>query len=107
MTALSNHIGISEQITEADRGALKFLTDIRLSYLPDANQPGFKLTFYFDKNEFFDNEVLEKIYYYKPEIDYSGDFVYDHATGTEIKWKEDKDLTKEFEVKKQRNKSAC
>ena len=36
---------------------------------------------------------------------YSGDFVFDRAIGTEIKWKEDKDLTKEFEIKKQRNKS--
>lgn len=36
---------------------------------------------------------------------YAGDFVYDRAIGTDIKWKEDKDLTKEFEIKKQRNKS--
>ena len=32
--------------------------------------------------------------------------MYDRAIGAEIKWKEEKDLTKEFEIKKQRNKSA-
>ena len=80
------------------------MTDIRLEYL-EGDQLGFKLLFYFSPNECFENEVLEKTYLYKPEIDYSGDFIYDRAVGTEIRWKEDKDLTKEFEVKKQRNKS--
>ena len=37
---------------------------------------------------------------------YGGDFVYDKAIGHDIKWKEDKDLTKKVEIKKQRNKSA-
>lgn len=32
--------------------------------------------------------------------------VYDRAEGTDIKWKEDKDLTKKVEIKKQRNKSG-
>ena len=67
--------------------------------------PGFKLIFQFTPNDFFDNTILEKTYLYQEEVGYAGDFVYDRAIGTEIKWKEDKDLTKEFEVKKQRNKS--
>ena len=49
--------------------------------------------------------MLEKTYVYREEVGYSGDFVYDRAIGTEIKWKDEKDLTKEFEIKKQRNKS--
>ena len=60
----------------------------------------------FSPNEYFENEVLEKTYYYLPEIDWEGEFVYDRAEGTEIRWKEDKDLTKEVQVKKQRNKST-
>jgi nucleosome assembly protein 1-like 1 len=40
------------------------------------------------------------------ELGYAGDFIFDHAKGTQIVWKEDKDLTKEIEIKKQRNKSA-
>jgi nucleosome assembly protein 1-like 1 len=39
------------------------------------------------------------------DIGYGGEFVYDKAVGHEIKWKEDKDLTKTVEIKKQRNKS--
>ncbi|OAX39399.1 NAP-domain-containing protein [Rhizopogon vinicolor AM-OR11-026] len=107
LTALRNHIGLSEIITERDAGALKSLTDIRLSYLPsDSPKPGFKITFIFSPNDFFENEILEKTYLYQEEVGYSGDFVYDRAIGTDIKWKEEKDLTKEFEIKKQRNKNT-
>lgn len=40
------------------------------------------------------------------EVGYSGDFLYDRAVGDTIHWKEDKDLTKEIEIKKQRNKNT-
>lgn len=106
LTALRNHLGLSELITERDAGALKHLLDIQISYLSnDEPKPGFKLTFVFSPNEYFENETLEKTYVYQEEVGYSGDFVYDRAIGTEIKWKADQDLTKEFEIKKQRNKS--
>ena len=106
LTALRTHVHLGEIITERDAEALKHLTDIRIEYLPSTEpKPGFKLQFFFSPNEFFENEVLEKTYLYQEEVGYSGDFMYDRAIGTEIKWKEDKDLTKEFEVKKQRNKS--
>ncbi|KAF9496992.1 NAP-domain-containing protein [Pleurotus eryngii] len=109
LTALRNHPALSELITDRDTGALKHLTDIRIEYLPSDkpdSKPGFKLLFTFSPNEYFDNEVLEKTYVYQEEVGYSGDFVYDRAIGTEIKWKDDKDLTKEFEIKKQRNKNT-
>jgi len=107
LTALRNHVGLSEIITERDAGALKNLIDIRLSYLPsDSPKPGFKISFIFSPNDYFENEVLDKTYLYQEEVGYTGDFVYDRAIGTEIKWKEEKDLTKEFEIKKQRNKST-
>jgi nucleosome assembly protein 1-like 1 len=106
LTALRNHPGLSEIITERDAGALRHLIDVRLSYLPTTDpKPGFKIAFVFEPNEYFENGILEKTYLYQEEVGYSGDFVYDRAIGTEIKWKEDKDLTKEFEIKKQRNKS--
>lgn len=111
LTALRNHIGLSELITDRDENALEHLIDIRYEYLDDSadseheGKPGFKLIFTFSPNEFFDNEVLTKTYIYQQEVGYTGDFIYDRAIGTEIKWKEDKDLTKEFEIKKQRNKS--
>lgn len=113
LTALRNHVGISELINERDAEALKHLTDVRVSYLPEdgdktvdeASALGFKLSFHFAENGFFANTVLTKTYIYRNELGYEGDFVYDHALGCEIKWKEDKDLTKSFEIKKQRNKS--
>ena len=106
MTALRTHVGFADIITERDADALKALKDIRIEYLPTTeSKPGFKLRFFFAPNDFFENDVLEKTYLYQEEVGYTGDFMYDHAIGTEIKWKEDKDLTKEFEVKKQRNKS--
>ncbi|KAI0055316.1 NAP-domain-containing protein [Artomyces pyxidatus] len=107
LTALRNYVGLTELITDRDAGALKYLTDLRIEYLPSSEpKPGFKLLFVFDENEYFENKVLEKTYVYREEVGYSGDFVYDRAIGTDIKWKEDKDLTKEFEIKKQRNKNT-
>ncbi|KAH9016409.1 NAP-domain-containing protein [Lactarius deliciosus] len=107
LTVLRNHVGLSELITDRDAGALKYLNDLRIEYLPSSEpKPGFKLIFEFASNEFFENEKLEKTYVYREEVGYSGDFVYDRAIGTEIKWKDEKDLTKEFEIKKQRNKNT-
>jgi len=101
LTALRNHVGLSELITDRDAGALKNLTDLRIEYLPSSEpKPGFKLIFEFASNEYFENDVLEKTYVYREEVGYSGDFVYDRAIGTEIRWKDEKDLTKEFEIKK-------
>jgi nucleosome assembly protein 1-like 1 len=108
LTALRNHVELSEIITDGDAELLKHLVDIRLTYLPaDAPAPGYKLSFVFEKNDWFENEVLDKTYYYQPEVGYMGDFIYEKAEGTEIKWKSDeKDLTKVIEVKKQRNKNT-
>ncbi|ODV89219.1 hypothetical protein CANCADRAFT_3850 [Tortispora caseinolytica NRRL Y-17796] len=102
LTAMKNLPALAEIITDRDEEALKFLTDIRLSYL---DRPGFKLEFFFDENEFFSNEVLTKTYHYHDDVFYFGDFVYDYAEGCEIDWKSpEKNLTTEIEVRKQRNK---
>jgi nucleosome assembly protein 1-like 1 len=103
---------LSDLITDRDSAALKHLVDVRLEYVKDEDtpttpgRPGFKILFEFSPNDFFGNKILDKTYLYSAEVGYSGDFVYDCAIGTKIQWKEDKDLTKEFEIKKQRNKSA-
>ncbi|KAJ7241474.1 nucleosome assembly protein [Mycena rebaudengoi] len=123
LTALRNHPGLAELITERDAEALAFLEDVTLAYLPVGDKsapksdppaaddytgkPGFTLSFHFGAaNPFFDNRVLTKTYIYQEEVGYSGDFVYDRAVGTKIAWKEDKDLTTEWEIKKQRNKNT-
>ncbi|EKM77523.1 hypothetical protein AGABI1DRAFT_86473 [Agaricus bisporus var. burnettii JB137-S8] len=110
LTALRNHVGLSDLITDRDEGALKHLIDIRYEYLNDTTEqdgkPGYKLFFDFSPNEYFENEILTKTYIYQQEVGYSGDFIYDRAIGTEIKWKEGKDLTRAFEIRKQRNKTT-
>ncbi|KAJ2912704.1 hypothetical protein MD484_g7718, partial [Candolleomyces efflorescens] len=114
LTALQNHPGIGDLITDRDADCLKSLTDIQIEYLTDSNaptddtkgKPGFKILFHFSPNDFFENAVLTKTYIYQSEVSFTGDFVYDRAIGAEIKWKEDKDLTTEFEIKKQRNKTT-
>ncbi|KAG8844167.1 hypothetical protein FRB96_003274 [Tulasnella sp. 330] len=104
LTALRNHLDISELITERDEGAMRALTDIRLEYL--TKKDGYAIHFYFSPNEYFTNSILSKTYYYTGEADYEGDFMFSHAEGTKIAWKDDKDLTKEYEIRKQRNKTT-
>ncbi|KAJ7147570.1 nucleosome assembly protein [Mycena crocata] len=112
LTALRNHPGLAELITDRDAEALAHLTDVTLAYLPKdgefAGKPGFTLTFHWAAaaNPFFTNETLSKTYIYQEEVGYSGDFVYDRAVGSDIAWKEEKDLTREWEIKKQRNKNT-
>jgi nucleosome assembly protein 1-like 1 len=106
LTALQNHPTLIELVTDKDAAVLKHLTDITLHYLPADEGTGFRLRFHFAPNEWFENTTLEKTYVYSAELDYAGEFMYDKAIGSEIKWKSDeKDLTKVVEVKKQRNKS--
>ncbi|KAG8907781.1 hypothetical protein FRB99_002280 [Tulasnella sp. 403] len=105
LTALKNHPDISQLITTRDEAALVHLTNIELEYLA-ASSPGYKLTFHFMPNDFFTNTILTKTYHYQDEVDYAGDYVYASAEGTKIDWKEDMDLTKTFEMRKQRNKNT-
>jgi nucleosome assembly protein 1-like 1 len=102
LSAMKNQVSLAEMITDRDEEALKHLTDIRMEYL---DCPGFRLIFEFSENEFFTNKTITKTYYYKDESGYGGDFIYDHAEGSKIDWKEEKDLTLRLESKKQRNKS--
>lgn len=102
LSAMKNQISLAEMITDRDEGALRSLTDIRMEYL---DKPGFRLLFDFAENDYFTNKTLTKTYYYQNESGYGGDFIYDHAEGDKINWKEGKDLTVRIESKKQRNKS--
>ncbi|RHZ43477.1 hypothetical protein Glove_1096g1 [Diversispora epigaea] len=103
LTAMKNLGTIAEIITDRDEDALKHLIDIRMSYL---EKPGFRLEFEFEENRFFTNKILTKTYYYQDEPGYGGDFVYDHAEGTDINWKEGEDLTVTVETKKQKHKGS-
>lgn len=102
LSAMKNQISLAEMITDRDEAALRYLTDIRMEYL---DKPGFRLIFEFAENDFFTNKTITKTYFYQNESGYGGDFIYDHAEGDKIDWKENQDLTVRVESKKQRNKS--
>lgn len=68
---------------------------------------GFFLEFEFSPNDFFANKVLTKTYYLENSEDSSvGGVVLDHAEGTEIQWKEGKNISVHIESKKQRSKNS-
>ncbi|KAL3425619.1 nucleosome assembly protein [Phlyctema vagabunda] len=103
LSAMKNQISLAEMITDKDEAALKYLTDVQMEYL---DKPGFRLIFEFSENDFFSNKTISKTYFYQNESGYGGDFIYDHAEGDKIEWKEGKDLTVRVESKKQRNKNT-
>ncbi|KAG9039071.1 hypothetical protein FRB95_012782 [Tulasnella sp. JGI-2019a] len=105
LITLQNHPEIGELVTERDEEALTSLTDIRIEYLI-APSSGYRLIFEFAPNEFFTNTTLAKTYHYEDELAPSGDYTYSRAEGTEIDWKEDKNLTVTIELRKQRNKNT-
>ncbi|KAI1261273.1 hypothetical protein F5Y18DRAFT_207395 [Xylariaceae sp. FL1019] len=103
LSAMKNQISLAEMITDRDENALRSLVDIRMEYL---DKPGFRLIFEFADNDFFTNKTITKTYFYQNESGYGGDFIYDHAEGHQINWKEGQDLTVRTESKKQRNKNT-
>ncbi|KAI9435022.1 hypothetical protein F5148DRAFT_989937 [Russula earlei] len=88
LTALKHTTEIKPTIEKKDEAALKHLTDITFSYLPNPGR-GFQLTFSFSKNDFFTNEHLYKTYYYSGYSNYIN-----RAVGCKINWKGRNDLTR-------------
>ncbi|GME76010.1 unnamed protein product [Ambrosiozyma monospora] len=102
LTALENLGPVADLISARDAEVLTHLTNIKMEYL---DTPGFKLIFEFEENKFFSQKQLVKTYYYQKELGYSGDFIYDHAEGCDIKWSSNDDnVTIQVEKRKQRNK---
>ncbi len=78
---------IVPDLKEKDHDALKALK--KIEYKPEEETDNFSLIFTFADNEFFTNDVLTKRFIIK-----DGDESPEVSTGTEIKWKEGKNLTK-------------
>jgi len=100
---LRNHEVTEEQITEKDEEALKHLVDIKWEHFEGEDTKGFKLFFHFEPNPFFDNDVLTKTYTMIDE----DDPILEHAEGTEIKWKQGKNLTVKIMKKKAKKGKAA
>ncbi|XP_016511508.2 nucleosome assembly protein 1;1-like [Nicotiana tabacum] len=94
LIAMKNNDVLSEEITERDEGALKFLKDIKWAKID--NPKGFKLEFFFDTNPYFKNTVLTKTYHMIDE----DEPILEKALGTEIEWYPGKCLTQKILKKK-------
>lgn len=104
LTALRNHPQLNSVITDEDAKALSYLKDLKLELLSD--KPGFKLLFEFDPNEFFENQTLSKEYHLaSPDDHISEDYVYDYAVGTDIVWKQGKNLCFKTVVRTQKHRT--
>ncbi|KAK4716243.1 hypothetical protein R3W88_014581 [Solanum pinnatisectum] len=94
LTAMKNNEVLSEEITERDEEALKFLRDIKWSKIDDPK--GFKLEFFFETNPYFKNTLLTKTYHMIDE----DEPILEKAIGTEIEWHPGKCLTQKILKKK-------
>jgi len=101
LTAMKNHPVLKSALNENDAKALKHLTRVEYKLSEDAQHPlNFSIHFHFTPNEYFENEVLTATLHIKEPRECS------KIVGTEIKWKEGKNLTKKTVQKKQRNKKT-
>ncbi|KAB2077096.1 hypothetical protein ES319_A06G080300v1 [Gossypium barbadense] len=94
LTAMKNNEVLSDEITERDEGALKYLKDIKWYRVEEPK--GFKLEFYLDTNPYFKNTVLTKTYLMIDE----DEPILEKAIGTEIEWYPGKCLTQKLLKKK-------
>ncbi|KAK4395113.1 Nucleosome assembly protein 1 [Sesamum angolense] len=94
LTAMKTNDILSEEISERDEEALKYLKDIKWCKID--NPKGFKLEFFFDTNPFFKNSVLTKTYHM---ID-DDEPILEKAIGTQIEWYPGKCLTQKVLRKK-------
>ncbi|KNC97515.1 histone chaperone NAP1 [Spizellomyces punctatus DAOM BR117] len=76
LTAFKNQPTIADLITDRDEDALKTLKDIKVGYLD--NNPGFKLEFIFDENEYFTDSILTKTYFLENSPDAAYGMIFLH-----------------------------
>lgn len=104
MQCIANHPTISSLLGEHDGPALEALTDIKLEYTEDYS--GFKLTFFFAPNDYFTNETLVKSYTVNPDLLDDTAPALTAVDGTEINWKDKKNLCETETKKKQKSKKG-
>ena len=98
MRAMLNHGGIARLIQEKDRPILMHLQDISCEL--HTTGYGFDLIFTFEKNDYFKNAQLKKSFVMTRQN------IIEKCEGTEIDWKDGKDVTKKKIKKKQKAKKG-
>jgi nucleosome assembly protein 1-like 1 len=98
LRAMLNHSSVGRLIQEKDRQILIHLIDVQCNLHTEGF--GFDLLFTFEKNDYFTNEVLKKSFVMTRQN------VIEKCDGTEIAWKDGKDVTKKKIKKKSKNKKA-
>lgn len=99
MRAMLNHGGISRLIQEKDRPILLHLLDIEC-ILHDPGY-GYDLIFIFEKNDYFKNDKLKKSF-----VMTKNQNMIEKCEGTEIDWKDGKNVTQKKIKKKQKPKKG-
>ena len=95
--ALRAHDLLANQITDKDEAVLVHLMDVRCDDLEGDDAHGFRLTFDFEPNDFFEGTTLAMTYHMDPD----DDGMLERVEGTAIPWKAGKDPT----VKKMKRKA--
>eukprot|EP00923_Selenidium_pygospionis_P045873 GHVN01079195.1.p1 GENE.GHVN01079195.1~~GHVN01079195.1.p1 ORF type:complete len:320 (-),score=71.31 GHVN01079195.1:141-1100(-) len=113
LTALQNNSKIADMIKPQDEHAMEFIKDIKMHWLKIDEQLSFEIIFEFAENPYFTNATLTKAIFLErstendgehPNEDVLGDKILTGTEGTEIAWKDGKDLSKEIKTQTQRNK---
>jgi len=93
-----NCVQLSQDVFEADYAILKHLQ--KIEHHEEEGTDNYSLKFIFGPNEYFENEALTVRFVMLSENEV------DKIEGTDIKWKEGKDITKKSVTKKQKNKKT-
>ncbi|XP_033732468.1 protein SET-like [Pecten maximus] len=86
VTVFVNHPQVSALLNEEDEEALQFLSKVEVQEFEDIKS-GYKINFFFDGNQYFENEVISKEFHLNDTGEPS-------SKSTPIRWKAGKDLTK-------------
>lgn len=96
LKAMKNSDVLGEEIKEKDEEVLQHLTDVKVAReFQGAKEKSMTLTFTFSDNEWFSNSTLTKKFILDERDGHAVSSV-----GTEIEWKDDKNITRKT-VKKQ------
>lgn len=87
VTVFVNHPQLSTLLDEEDEEALHYLKKVEVQEFEDIKS-GYKINFIFDKNPFFENDVLSKEFHLNENGEPS-------CKSTQIKWKPGKNLTED------------